>query len=286
MDFAESDFDAKGVIFEYFLGQRGKDDLAQYFTPRNIVRFMVNFLEPKLGETVYDPFCGSGGMLIEAYEFIRKQILFDEKYQDNLNFLRKKTLYGNDKASIAYVAKLNMILIGDGHNNIERCDSLKKKARRECDIVITNIPFNISTEFGNLYTYPTSEANSICVQHIIANLTPNPNARAGIIVPNIFVSGDGFQELRKNIEDNFTITVVALPEGTFQPYTPSNAYILFIKRKQLVKWSERANSPIEYYRVQQIGFTLNKKKEPIPKDDLSDVISGKITAQKITQENS
>jgi type I restriction enzyme M protein len=72
INFTESDFDAKGVIFEYFLKRRGKDDLAQYFTPRTVVRFMVNYLSPKLGEKVYDPFCGSGGMLIEAFNFVRR----------------------------------------------------------------------------------------------------------------------------------------------------------------------------------------------------------------------
>jgi type I restriction enzyme M protein len=75
IDFVQSDFDAKGAIFEYFLGKKGNNDLAQYFTPRTVVRFMVNYLSPKLEEKVYDPFCGTGGMLIEAFTFLWKQTL-------------------------------------------------------------------------------------------------------------------------------------------------------------------------------------------------------------------
>jgi type I restriction enzyme M protein len=94
IDFFESDFDAKGHIFEYFLNYQGKnDDLAQYFTPRPIVRFIVNYLSPKLNEKIYDPFCGSGGMLIEAYQFLHKQIFPNDAEKDwEINHLKKETL--------------------------------------------------------------------------------------------------------------------------------------------------------------------------------------------------
>jgi type I restriction enzyme M protein len=201
IDFLESDFDAKGSIFEYFLNYQGKnDDLAQYFTPRLVVRFMVNYLSPKLGEKVYDPFCGSGGMLIEAYQFLHKQILpKDLKKASELHRLRKETLYGNDIANIAYVAKLNMILVGDGHNNITRGDTLKNKIENKYEIVITNIPFNLKTKFGNLYPHPTDDANSICVQHIVTSLKNTAKARAGIIVPDKFVSAITYQKLRQSL---------------------------------------------------------------------------------------
>jgi type I restriction enzyme M protein len=97
------------------------------------------------------------------------------------------------------VAKLNMILIGDGHNNITRNDSLKNKIENQYDVVITNIPFNLKTKFGNLYQYPTNDANSICVQHIVASLKKTVNARAGIIVPDKFVSATTYQKLRQNL---------------------------------------------------------------------------------------
>lgn len=114
IDFINTSLDVKGSAFEFFLGYRGlNDDLAQYFTPRNIIRFMCDLIKPKPGEKIYDPFCGSGEILINAFEYIKKQINPDDKIR--LKTLKENTIYGTDINSIAYVAKMNMILVGDGH---------------------------------------------------------------------------------------------------------------------------------------------------------------------------
>ncbi|CAG8527596.1 28736_t:CDS:2 [Racocetra persica] len=276
IDFAQSDFDAKGVIFEYFLKRKGKNDLAQYFTPRTIVRFMVNYLSPKFGEKVYDPFCGSGGMLIEAFNFIRKQAktLTNLAEQNNQNanvecdfcqkffssqlvkliseqnkkicekclsnLLKRQTFYGKDKATVAYVAKLNMILSGDGHNNIHRVkDTLKEKVENKYEVVITNIPFNMATKFGGIYKIPSNDANAICVQHCLEALKKEKGSRAGIIVPDKFTFFNGYKDLRKKLFEEFTVTV---------------------------------------------GFTLDALKEPINENDLNDILLEKFLFTKITKE--
>jgi len=228
IDFQHSDLEIKGEVFQYFLGYQGKnDDLAQYFTPRQVVSFMVSFLKPKLGENIYDPFCGSGGILVEAFDFVHRQIKHDEERKSNLKILQS-SFRGQDFATIAYVAKLNMILVGDGHSNIDKCDSLEKKIINEYDLVITNIPFNGKTNHGNNYTYKSNDANSICVQHCLNALKKEKGSRAGIIVPDIFVSSKHYLELRKYIWENYDITIFSLPEGTFEPYTSGKACILFL----------------------------------------------------------
>lgn len=244
IDFQHSDLEVKGEIFQYFLAYQGKkDDLAQYFTPRNVVSFMVSFLKPKLGEKIYDPFCGSGGILVEAFDFVRRQIKHDEERENNLKILQD-SFCGQDYANIAYVAKLNMILIGDGHNNIQKCDSLEKRVKEKYDLVITNIPFNSKTSYGSKYSYQTNDANSVCVQHCLDALKKEKSSRAGIIVPDAFICDKFYQDLRKNIWKDYSITIVSLPEGTFEPYTPSKASIIFAscKKKQrerdFLLWSQ------------------------------------------------
>ena len=137
--------DVKGAAFEYFLANSPSSDkdLGEYFTPRHIVKFLVKLLNPQLGEKVYDPFCGTGGMLIESYKHIWQTM---RRNDDNIKILKEETLYGSDISSNARIAKMNMILAGDGHNNIKQLDSLYidnlKEVENKMDVIITNFPFS------------------------------------------------------------------------------------------------------------------------------------------------
>lgn len=103
IDFINTSLDVKGSAFEYFLNYKGKyDDLAQYFTPREIVRFLVELCNPKPGETMYDPFCGSGGILIKVFDYVKNQII-DENNEKQINFLKEKQLFGSDISTISYM---------------------------------------------------------------------------------------------------------------------------------------------------------------------------------------
>ena len=98
---------------------------------------MAVLLDPQIGEKIYDPFCGTGGMLIECYKWIRKNIT---KKKD-ITKLNKKTLFGNDISfGTSQLAKMNMVLIGDGHSNISKKDSLDSPIDSQYDCLITNIP--------------------------------------------------------------------------------------------------------------------------------------------------
>lgn len=183
----DTNADVKGDAFEYFLrsySSGNNNDLGQYFTPRHIVKTMVKLLDPKLGEKVYDPFCGTGGMLTETFKHIQRNMPQNKNSND---ILKHNTVFGKEITNIARIAKMNMILIGDGHSNIEQKDSLEIPVKNEYDVVITNIPFSQTTEHGNLYDIPTENGNSICVQHCLKALNKlNTNSRAGIIVPEGF----------------------------------------------------------------------------------------------------
>ena len=123
------DLDTKGIAFEKFIQDFFKGKIGQYFTPRNIVRFVVDIMAPERGQRVLDPACGSGGFLLNAMDYVRKYA--KNNYTNQLETythwseFAKDRLFGieiNDQ--IARVCKMNMILHGDGHSNIINIDSL------------------------------------------------------------------------------------------------------------------------------------------------------------------
>ncbi|MCE8164139.1 MAG: N-6 DNA methylase [Candidatus Moeniiplasma glomeromycotorum] len=139
---SEISSDALGDAFEFFLKAylaKEKKDLGEYFTPRHIVRFLVKLANPQLGNRIYDPFCGTGGILIESYKHIKKWMALNK---DNESKLTHETLFGHESTrNLCRIAKMNMILAGDGHNNIENLDSWENLVDEKRDVVITNMPF-------------------------------------------------------------------------------------------------------------------------------------------------
>ncbi|AYJ01490.1 hypothetical protein CWO85_03235 [Candidatus Phytoplasma ziziphi] len=254
IDFINTSLDVKGSAFEFFLGYRGlNDDLAQYFTPRNIIRFMCDLVELKPGEKIYDPFCGSGGILINVFEYIKKQI--DKNDKKALQNLKENSIYGADINSIAYVAKMNMILVGDGHANVvqQKGGSLIHKRTNQYDIVITNIPFNM--KFGNntnnLYDISSNNGNSICVQHCLDALSKNLSSRACIIVPEQFIFHKNLKDTRKFIISSYDVKIFSLPQGVFEPYTNAKTCILYLEYQGI-------KGNLEFIYIDNVGFSLDK----------------------------
>lgn len=254
--------DIKGMAFEHFIHSytRGtKNDLGQYFTPRHIVRMMVHFLKPKIGETVYDPFCGTGGMLIECFRYISQHM---KRPQDGRK-LKKETLFGRDNSNVARIAMMNMIMFGDGHSNIQRGDSyaLLGDAKHKYDIVITNIPFSQKTDFYEGYPIvPSGQKNgdSIGVQHCLESLKKTDNARAAVIVPIGFLYKDELAQERRFILENWNLErVVELSPKCFQPYTEQQTAVMVIDRN-------RKQSIFPYYRVKNDGYSQDGYRVPLP----------------------
>ena len=129
------DFDLKGEAFEYFLEQTTstENDLGEYFTPRHIVKSIVNLVNPKFGETVYDPFCGTGGFLTESFKYIKDNTIIKDKEQEYT--LKHSTIYGREITQNARIAKMNMVLQGDGHSGVEQIDTLANPEMRYIDVV-------------------------------------------------------------------------------------------------------------------------------------------------------
>ena len=139
IDFASVDSDVKGDAFEFFLRNvtNGNKDLGEYYTPRHIVKMMVNLLKPKVGDKIYDPCCGTGGFLLECFKY-----LLNNSNSDDLEIkrvIREESVYGRELTSTARISKMNMILFGDGHSNIVQMDSLSEPVDEQYDLAISDM---------------------------------------------------------------------------------------------------------------------------------------------------
>ncbi len=263
--------DIKGDAFEYFLKSynAGNKDLGEYFTPRHIVKTMVKLLNPKFGEKIYDPFCGTGGMLTETYKHIHRSM---PKNNNTEKILRNETVYGRDITKTSRIAKMNMILMGDGHNNIERIDSLSNPIDDKFDVVITNMPFSQNTDAYNLYDIPMAGAkngDSICVQHCLR--AGIKGGRLAIIIPEGFLFDKKYKKTREFILKVSNIrSIVSLPPGVFLPYNNIKTNILLLDNIKL----KNKNQYYWYFEVKSDGYTLNNHREKIEGiNDLEVIIS-------------
>ena len=254
--------DIKGDAFEYFIQQynSSNNDLGEYFTPRHIVNFLVKLANPKYGEKIYDPFCGTGGILISAFNHIKENLLQQGFLTEEvLKSLKENTVFGGEISSNARIAKMNMILTGDGHSNINQQDTLLNPVKEKFDIVITNIPFNLEGTAKNLYSLLSDNGNSQSIQHIINSLSKKPTARAYIIVPESILNNNELKNLRKYLIDNNLLKqIISLPSGVFLPYTEAKASVLVLQG-----FNNQPVNKIKYTIIKNDGFTLTQKRRKI-----------------------
>ena len=277
------DSDVKGDAFEYFLkaSTSTKNDLGEYFTPRHIVKTMVRLVNPQIGEKIYDPFCGTGGFLIESFRYIYNNMA---RTDANLALLRENTVYGNEITNTARITKMNMILAGDGHSNIEMKDSLAnpvdgtetymdesgKIHHRGFDIVLANMPYSQKTKYGSLYDLPSTNGDSICVQHCMKAInSAAPNGRMALVVPEGFLFRKKKKKTREYLLDHCQLqSIISLPQGVFLPYTGVKTDIIYAtKVNQKVKSSEKKKT-FWYFDVKSDGYTLDnhRRKLDFPSD--------------------
>ncbi|MGP8173680.1 MAG: N-6 DNA methylase [Terracidiphilus sp.] len=253
--------DIKGDAFEYFIrsySAHNPTDLGEIFTPRHIVKTMVRLVRPEIGERIFDPFCGTGGMLIVAFKYLMDTM---PRNAGNIRTLRRNTVYGSDLTKAASIAKMNMILAGDGHNNVQRRDSLASPIDDEFEIVLTNMPFAQKTRYGDKYAIPSRNGDIICPQNCFRSL--KDGGRMAIIVPEGFLSNtnDGaYEAVRKYLLDNATLkSVVSLPRGAFEPYNRAKADILYFTDAK----ASRTKGHFWFFDVRNDGYTLDKRRRRI-----------------------
>ena len=260
------DSDVKGDAFEYFLRASAstKNDLGEYFTPRHIVKTMVRLVNPQIGEKIYDPFCGTGGFLIETFRHIYNNMA---RNKENEARLRANTVFGNEITNTARITKMNMILAGDGHSNINTIDSLANPVDGKYDIVITNMPYSQKTKHGSLYDVPSNNGDSICVQHCINAVDyTSENGRIALVVPEGFLFRKDLTKAREYLLERCQLqSIISLPQGVFLPYTGVKTNILYAtKVNQKLKSTEKRKD-FWYFDVKNDGYTLDNHRRKIDK---------------------
>jgi type I restriction enzyme M protein len=189
-----------GHLYESMLKEMrdAAGDSGEFYTPRAVVRFMVQVMNPQLGETILDPACGTGGFLVESFQHLEKQC----KTVQDRRVLQEQSIFGNEAKPLPYMlAQMNLLLHGLESPEITRGNSLAQKLtditeKDRVDIILTNPPFGGEEERGILGNFPedrqTAETALLFLQLIMRKLrvTPKPG-RAGVVVPNGTLFGDG-----------------------------------------------------------------------------------------------
>lgn len=258
------DSDVKGDAFEYFLkaSTATKNDLGEYFTPRHIVKTMVRLVNPQIGEKVYDPFCGTGGFLIESFRHIYNNM---PRNKETEKMLRENTIFGNEITSTARITKMNMILAGDGHSGIHMQDSLANPVEGKYDIVLANMPYSQKTKHGSLYDLPSTNGDSICVQHCMKAISSaSENGRMAIVVPEGFLFRKELAKTREYLLENSELqSIISLPQGVFLPYTGVKTDIIYAtKINQKISNSQKKKN-YWYFDVKSDGYSLDNHRRKL-----------------------
>lgn len=255
------DSDVKGDAFEYFLKEStaAKNDLGEYFTPRHIVKTMVKIVNPQIGERIYDPFCGTGGFLIESYRHIWDTMPRNEA---TLKMLGENTVFGNEITNTARITKMNMILAGAGQNNIHMRDSLADPVVGKFDVVLANMPYSQKTKYGNLYDLPSNNGDSVCVQHCMKAVNAAAdNGRMAIVVPEGFLFRKDLARTRELLLREFCInSVISLPQGVFLPYTGVKTNIIYASKKRN---AQAAGKAFWYFEAKSDGYSLDNHRRKL-----------------------
>jgi type I restriction enzyme M protein len=249
------------------MGNAGKNG-GQYYTPRPLIRAMLKVIEPKLGETIYDPAAGSAGFLCEAFEYLKDKV----SSPDHRQMLQQKTFYGKEQAPLAYVIGLmNMILHGIEAPNYLRTDTLSERVADiqetdRYDIILANPPFggNKNKQLRNNFPIKSSESAYMFMQHFVESL--KGGGRAAVVIKNTFLSNtDGASiALRKQLMDDCDLhTILDCPGGTFIT-AGVKTVVLFFERGRRTK-------DIWYYQLDP-GRNLGKT-NPLNDDDLEEFVS-------------
>jgi len=214
-------------------------DSGEFYTPRAVVRFMVAAINPRLGETVLDPACGTGGFLVEAYTHLAAQVA---TIPDRVR-LQSQTIYGGEAKPLPYLlAQMNLLLHGLDAPQIDPGNSLRVKVteigdRERVDVILTNPPFGGEEERGILGNFPqdmqTAETALLFLQLIMRKLRRAPTpGRAAVVVPNGTLFGDGVcARIKAHLLTDYNLhTIVRLPNGVFAPYTSIPTNLLFFDR--------------------------------------------------------
>lgn len=246
------------------MGNAGRNG-GEYYTPRPLIRTIVKVVDPKIGETVYDPACGSAGFLCEAFNYMSQKV----KSTQDAKTLQDDTFFGKEKKPLPYIiATMNMIFHGVAAPNIIRGNTLAEnlsqiQERDRKNVILANPPFG-GAERGEVkqnFEINTSETAYMFMQHFIKMM--KLKGRAGIVIKNTFLSNGDASALRKMLLEQCNLhTILDLPSGVFQGAGVRTVVLFFDKGTPTKK--------VWYYQLNP-GRNLGKT-NALNEDDLAEFV--------------
>lgn len=276
--------DIKGAVYEIFLKSTLRGDFDQYFTPREIVDFMVRFADPKIDDLILDPACGSGGFLIQSFLYVNQKIINSpfsavESKRKFQNLIDKCLWGGEADEDLHVLAKINLIMHGDGYNNIYQGDSLRNPniPNEKFNVILTNPPFTLPYNFSDILNQyelgenrQTQELDILFVEKCIKALDASSGGEIYIVLPEGLLNLSSYSYFRKWLLEKCYLTlVVSLPEGAFIPFgkSVSKTCIIGLRKKN----EACSNKPEFVYLCspKEIGYECGKSTYKIKeKNDL------------------
>lgn len=285
-NWTSKEVDIKGEIYESLLQKNAENSGAgQYFTPRPVIKAMVNCIQPKVGETIADPSCGTGGFFLGALNYLN----ISGRGKKERDIISKKTFHGWEiEKSTARLCLMNLFLHGVGDlidtPDIKVTDSLKEKDIPKMKIVLANPPFGKSSSdiptidkkqsekegyfLRKDFWVTTSNKQLAFLQHIIAML--DKNGRAAVVLPdNVLFEGGAGETIRKRMLDELNLhTILRLPTGIFYAQGVK-ANVLFFEK------AEEGNTPKTkevWYFDYRTNIRHTPKKNPLRYEHLEDFV--------------
>jgi len=263
-----------GDAFEYLLSALGSQgEAGQFRTPRHIIDFIVEIVQPKKTESICDPACGTAGFLISSYKHIlqanSKKSKGDLLTPDDRKKLMQNFVGYDISPDMVRLSLVNMYLHGFITPHIHEYDTLTSEERwnEYFDVILANPPF--MTPKGGIkphkrFSVKANKSEVLFVDYIIEHL--KPTGRAGIIVPEgvIFQNGKAYSSLRKMMIEKNLYAVISLPVGVFNPYTKTTKTSILLFDKSV---REKLKS-ILFVKVENDGFELGAERKPILENDL------------------
>ena len=272
--------DSLGDMYEYLLSEissSGKN--GQFRTPRHIIKMMTELVNPKIGEKVFDPSCGTAGFLVSAYTHMLQPYtdengrlganLTDKNLWDKLS---NSTFYGNDSdITMIRISMMNMMLHDIENPHIKQIDTLSKSfnEKEAYQVVLANPPFKGSIDADDKnenFSISSTKTELLFVDLIVRVL--DMGGRCAVIIPDgvLFGSSNAHKSLRKNLlEKNELKAVISMPSGVFKPYAGvSTAILVFVKGGKTDR--------VWFYDMEADGYSLDDKRNKIEQNDIPEII--------------
>lgn len=269
-----------GDAFEYLLSVLGSQgDAGQFRTPRHIIDFMVEVMDPQKHESILDPACGTAGFLISAWKYILKNnsslrtVDAGSGPKTSLTPSERATLAGNIKGydispDMVRLSLVNLYLHGFSDPHVVEYDTLTQddKWNEVADVILANPPF-MSPKGGikphKRFSVQATRSEVLFVDYMAEHLSAT--GRAAIVVPEgiIFQSGTAYKALRKMLVDTSLVAVVSLPAGVFNPYSGVKTSILILDKRV-----HKQTDSVLFVKVQNDGFNLGAQRRAVVNSDL------------------